>query len=788
MGFLSTKLGPLSISQLLIVLVVFGGATVGTYYAAGLIDTTSSTAISEDEQLVPARLGDLTNVVSTDGSITFPVVESVEFESQGQVGEVLVVEGDTVTSGQVIARLDAESVAALEKRVADARVKLRDTQEKLDDTRIVDPLALASAEEAVAKSTLAIQKAADDLADIRIVDPLALAKAEEAVAKSTLAVQKATDDLATIRIVDPLALAKAEEAVAKSTLAVQKATDDLATMTAPALADELADAQSAIDTATVSLSNAEGSLALANRDWADRVQAAADEAEAQASAYSEVFVNWLGVTLTGEEPETAPAALLASWGASLDTLFGSGRSVNDLGNALAQPTNDPATRWSEPVVHSWLTFYPGAILPTCDTGGIPAKSVCVERQLDNAWAALKTSKDKQETTAIDSANAIASADGSVAKAQKALDAALEALEDLNEAADPLEIGVQESGLVVAKANLADAEAALTELTAAADPLKIGVEGSGLIVAKANLADAEAALAELSTGADPLKIGVEESGLVVAKANLANAKAALAELSAGADPLDLSVLRANLEVNELALAKAELDLVGAALTAPIAGVVAEIGIEPGDNARGQGNREIMIVDETVVEIDGVVDEIDILSIAVGVQAEVTLTALPGQTLHGTVTEIGTATNQQGVVTFPVSVQLDVPEGLELLEGLSATASIVTSEIRNVLLVPSAAIQGNFIQPFVRVATGSEVEERSVELGAADDFWVVVTAGLVEGEQVAMPAPSSLVNQADFRNTLRQLQGRGSGGGGRGGGGRGGGGGGGGGDGGSGRGGN
>ena len=134
----------------------------------------------------------------------------------------------------------------------------------------------------------------------------------------------------------------------------------------------------------------------------------------------------------------------------------------------------------------------------------------------------------------------------------------------------------------------------------------------------------------------------------------------------------------------------------------------------------------------------VDEIDILSIAVGVQTEVTLTALPGQTLRGTVTEIGTATNQQGVVTFPVSVQLEVPEGLELLEGLSATASIVTSEIRNVLLVPSAAIQGNFIQPFVRVATGSEVEERSVELGAADDFWVVVIAGLVEGEQVAIEA--------------------------------------------------
>jgi HlyD family secretion protein len=611
MVFLSTKLGPLTVVQVLILLVVLGGTTAVAFYAADRFGTTGGNGIAEGEQLVPAQFGDLTNVVSTDGSITFPEVESAVFETAGEVGEVLVTVGDLVSVGQVIARLDSASIASLEKRVADARVKLRDTDEKL----------------------------------------------------------------ASAGGVDPLALARAEESVAKATLAVQSAQEDLEEMTAGATDDEVADAQAAIDTATTSLANASGSLDIANRDWADRLQAAVDDVETKAAAYSEVFVDWLGITLTGEESAETPAALLTSWGADLEALFGSGRTVNDLSGSLAQPADDPATRWSEPVVHSWLTFFPGQILPTCDGTAIPAQGVCVQRQIDDAWAALDGSRDGQATTGIDSAKAVTAAEESVTKAQKALDAAIEAKESLSEAADPLAIGVEESGLSVAQANLIDA------------------------------------------------------------------KAALAELTAGTDPLDLALMRADLATNALALEQALADLAGAELTAPIAGVVAEVGIEAGDNALGQGSRTIVIVDETVVEIDGVVDEIDILSIAVGVQAEVTLSALPGQTLRGTVTEIGTPTNQQGVVTFPVSVQLDVPDGLVLLEGLTATASIVTSQIRNVLLVPNAAIQGSFIQPFVRVSAGGVVVERQVELGAADDFWVVVTAGLVEGEQVAMPEPSS-----------------------------------------------
>ena len=138
-----------------------------------------------------------------------------------------------------------------------------------------------------------------------------------------------------------------------------------------------------------------------------------------------------------------------------------------------------------------------------------------------------------------------------------------------------------------------------------------------------------------------------------------------------------------------------------------------------------------------------------------------------------------------MTFPVSVQVDAPADLTLREGLTATASVVVSQELNVLRVPTAAITGSFLQPTVRVYDGGKVGEREVELGSSDGFWVVVVAGLREGEQVVMPAPSASTTQfgnfsfgalptgTDQRQILRQLQGGGGfGGGGNGGAGRGG----------------
>lgn len=542
MGLLGNKLGPLFVWQALVLVVVLGGSSAVAFVGLDAFDVSTTASVTEDEQLVPAQIGDLITVVTTDGNLSFPIIETQTFGVAGTVGDILVEEGDSVESGQALARLDAASIAALEKSLARASVDLRDAQ--------------------------------DDLAEAT-ADP------------------------------DALALAKAEVALAEAENALTNATDDH-----QALVDGADDIVAAIASASLD--------------------------------YTDTFVRWLGVPDSVVNPNLEPSALLEAWSADLSMIFPGGTTPTNI-NAIPE-LDDPSTVWNEVSVATFITFFPGVLIGEC-VGDPPTYGICIGSELDAAWADLEEARASQISGTNDTA--VASADIMVAQAD--LDVAVQALVDLN---------------------------------------------------------------------------------------------------AAPDQRDIELLQADLTIAELAFTAAEDNLAAATMTAPITGIVSEIGFDLGDNAAGSNASGITIVDESVIEIAGTVDEVDVLLISEGVRAAVSLSALAGESLVGTVTEIGTPANNQGVVTFPVSVQVDVPTGLELREGLTATASVIVSQELGVLRVPTASITGSFLQPTVRVANGSDIEEREVDLGSSDDFWVVVTAGLTEGEQVIMPAPS--VGTTQFGN--------------------------------------
>ena len=174
--------------------------------------------------------------------------------------------------------------------------------------------------------------------------------------------------------------------------------------------------------------------------------------------------------------------------------------------------------------------------------------------------------------------------------------------------------------------------------------------------------------------------------------------------------------------------------------------------------------IEVLDQTVVEINGVVDEIDVLFVREGASASVTMDALPGQVLSGVVSEIAAAAdNQQGVVSYPISIRVEDPPGLSLPEGLSAVASVVIREDRGVLLVPLDALYGSFEQPIVRIMNNGLVEERPVSLGNSDDFWIVVEAGIAEGDMVIMQSQRASTAGSGFAALRGQFSSFGGGGG-------------------------
>ena len=111
----------------------------------------------------------------------------------------------------------------------------------------------------------------------------------------------------------------------------------------------------------------------------------------------------------------------------------------------------------------------------------------------------------------------------------------------------------------------------------------------------------------------------------------------------------------------------------------------------------------IADMSVITAEVRVDETDIVSVALGQTADVTIDAIPNQTFHGKVTEIGdtalvrstgvaasqSQTSSQEAKDFKVVIALEVPED-RIRPGLSCTAKITTATRKDVLSIPIQAL--------------------------------------------------------------------------------------------------
>ena len=207
-----------------------------------------------------------------------------------------------------------------------------------------------------------------------------------------------------------------------------------------------------------------------------------------------------------------------------------------------------------------------------------------------------------------------------------------------------------------------------------------------------------------------------------------------------DPIDLDLITAKVEAAQTLLEESQERLADASgLRAPSDGFISRVDAEEGEDIEAN-DIVAVLVDTGVVEIDGSVDEIDVLSIEPNAAAAVNMDALPDQTIPGKVSFVGAeALEQQGVVSYPVRIEIELPPDLKAPEGLSAVAAIILSREMDVLLIPANAIRGTFDNPLVHMMVNDEPVETPVSLGNSDDFWTVVTDGLNEGDMVVAVAP-------------------------------------------------
>ena len=193
-----------------------------------------------------------------------------------------------------------------------------------------------------------------------------------------------------------------------------------------------------------------------------------------------------------------------------------------------------------------------------------------------------------------------------------------------------------------------------------------------------------------------------------------------------------------------------------ITAPISGTIIEKDAKVGDAVK-TGDTLCIVYDLSYLEMSINVDELQISSISVGQQVQITADAVPDKTYVGTVTRVSMkGKSDGGTTTYPVSIRIDDTDGLR--PGMNANAEIVVAKANNALVVPNAAVvRGSYVlvtkdSPSAANAdTAMEAPEGfvyvPVKTGVSDDDYTQIVSGIQEGDTIGYD-PSSVSSDSYY----------------------------------------
>ena len=688
------------------------------------------TALAPTERLLPVRIDALTTEIAINGSIAFSNKEDLTFGSPGYVSEILVSEGEIVNEGQPLASLDPESVANLRRAIAQARIEHEDSIDELADAR-TPTLQIAEAEAALADAALELRNAQESLDNLLNPKAEDVANSEAALAAAELEAQTAQEALDDLLKPKPETLADAEDSVAQARVTLRDA--ELA------MDNDLATAMDNLEIAERDLAVAR--LNLDALDGSNPLKTARDAYEDEIKDYANVIYKWTGVKASDDDLALTPADLFAALNFVPEQVYDRDYVLFPDGRIA----DNPDTLWNELKVFGWRALYPTANLiePGCDqytyspirqsNTDSANDEFCIRRDMRNAYDALVSARNDLRTEEAQRDDSLAAAQQALTMAEKGRDEAQEALDRLTEGS----IGATRLQAQYDKAQ-ADYAAAMRNLDELKNPDAAELESNRkrLASAQANHAAAADTLDAL-INSDGEEIAAKRGKLALAQENLNDANKALQRLN------DRRELQVALQEASVAAAQAKVEgetrrFEDSTLKAPWNGYIASIPVEVGQEIE-RYEVILTVINSGIVNIEGSVDEIDVLSLQREEPVLVTIDALPDQELEGEITNISsTSTNQQGVVTFDVDIRVNVPEGVTLQEGLSAVARVATAEERGIV-IPMQSVQFGDQGAFVRKEDeNGEIVEHPVTLGSGDGFFTIVEDGLAPGDRIVMQA--------------------------------------------------
>jgi len=298
----------------------------------------------------------------------------------------------------------------------------------------------------------------------------------------------------------------------------------------------------------------------------------------------------------------------------------------------------------------------------------------------------------------------------------------------------------------ARNRLAGAQASLTSNEATLKNMQSGGTQDELLSEKADLASAETQESQAASAFAALQIlqakgAASPNEVAAASQKLQSAQARVADLKARRSgrygSTDLTTQQAQLANARVGVQTAEAALSNVDIRSPLAGTVYYIPVAQYDFV-GAADALVNVADLTRLRITAYFDEPDIGKLKVGQPVSIVWEGKPNEEWHGhvqiaptTVISYGTRNVGECIIT------VDDANG-DLLPNTNVTVTVTTQQKAHALSVPREALHTEGPTSYIYKVVNNHLQKVVVQVGLLNMNLVEITAGLNEGDTVALGA--------------------------------------------------
>ncbi len=330
------------------------------------------------------------------------------------------------------------------------------------------------------------------------------------------------------------------------------------------------------------------------------------------------------------------------------------------------------------------------------------------------------------------------------------------------AAVPFDIGQQvKKGEVVLRlestdiaAQVAQAEAGLALAQASYAKQKAGTRPEQVEMTRAQVAQAQANFSNAEVNYTRMKNLFTEGAIAqkdldgaklqydLYQAQLTSAKEQLRIVQTGETTETFKISQAQVRQAQATVDLARVSLANAVVLAPLAGVISQRNIDPGEMA-SPALTALSIVNLQEMRVEGNVAEADINHVRVGQEVTVKIDTLGNAKFTGKIVMVSPVADTRSKA-YPIKVTIPNSDGA-LKPGMFATVEIVTASRSDALVVPADAVVEKSGAKVVYVAQDGKAMERAVEIGLSDEGQVEIKQGLKAGEYLVVAGQQLLNDQ-------------------------------------------